>query len=358
MALAHAVSVGDTQDAVEHATRGWIHSRPVDLALFILSPLSGIAVVLAALYLPWGAYVAMAAVYFVAIPHYLSTFTFYFGDENLAYYRTRWVAFFVGPLVCIAVVFAAILSRHADLYQAGQFSWNIYHVALQGAGILGLYRLLNGGPANERATATLTILATAAAMAFFRLDRYPPMWNTLSAVSPILPTLLFPAALVVAIAAGAALAYKIARRPRRIAAPEAAFLATCLLLFHPYLWVIDSELATLGMLMGHFVQYLGIVWLVHRRKYGRTSGSPGQRFLGYVSGRTPVLVGTLAATGVIFVIFDQGSRALGIPWLYQVAWNVLVIMHFYLDGLIWAFRRPFIRESIGSYLILPDHRAA
>ena len=69
-------------------------------------------------------------------------------------------------------------------------------------------------------------------------------------------------------------------------------------------------------------------------------------------------MGTLAATGVIFLFFDQGSRALGVPWLYQIAWNVLVIMHFYLDGLIGVFRRPFTRESISSHLILPDHRAA
>lgn len=357
MDVAHAVPMAAAR-SVDHTTRGWIHSRPVDLALFILSPLSGVAVVLAALYLPWGAYVAMASVYFVAIPHYLSTFTFYFGDENFAYYRTRWVAFFLGPLVCIAIVFAAIWSRHAHLYQAGQFTWNIYHVALQGAGILGLYRLLNGGPASERPAATLALLSTAAAMAFFQLDRYPPLWNTLSAITPSLPPLVFPVTLVVAIASVLNLFYKISRRQRRIAVPEAAFLGTSLLLFHPYLWVADSELATLGMLMGHFVQYLGIVWLLHHRKYGHPSGSPSQRMLGYVSGRMPVLIGTLAATGVIFLIFDQGSRALGIPWLYQMAWNVLVIMHFYLDGLIWAFRRPFIRESVGSYLILPDHRAA
>ncbi len=357
MDVAHAVPIAGA-GSVDHATRGWIHSRSTDLALFILSPLSGVAVVLAALYLPWGAYVAMASVYFVAIPHYLSTFTFYFGDENLAYYRTRWIAFFVGPLVCIAVVFAAILSSRAELYQAGQFTWNIYHVALQSAGILGLYRLLNLGPAGERGAATLALLSTAAAMAFFRLDRYPPLWNTLAAVSPSIPPLLFPVALIVAVASVTNLIVKIARRPRRIAVPEAAFLATSLLLFHPYLWVVDSELATLGMLMGHFVQYLGVVWLLHHRKYGHPSGSPAQRMLGYVSGRVPVLIGTLAATGLIFLIFDQGSRALGIPWLYQIAWNVLVIMHFYLDGLIWAFRRPFIRESVGSYLILPDHRAA
>jgi hypothetical protein len=110
--------------------------------------------------------------------------------------------------------------------------------------------------------------------------------------------------------------------------------------------------------MGHFVQYLAIVWLLHRRKYGAQSGtgSLAQQMLEFVSGRTPVLVGTLVGAGVLLFIADRASRTLGIPWVYQVSWNVLVIMHFYLDGLIWAFRRPFVRESIGRYLILDDRR--
>ena len=340
--------------------KGWIQSPLFDLALFTLSPLSGVVVVLAAMYAPGGRYIGPAAVYLVAIPHYLSTFTFYLSDDQREYYNTRWIAFYVGPFVCMAIVFAAILSDHAALYQSGQFTWNVYHVALQSAGILGLYRWLNGGPAAERRVATIAIVATSAAMAFFRVERYPPLHGTLSAVHPALPGLVWTASIAVALLSLATLGRRLMRRPHRLTLPEGAFLATSLLLFHPYLWVDDSELATLGMLMGHFVQYLAIVWLLHRRKYGARSqtGSLGQQMLGFVSGRTPVLVGTLVAAGLLLFIADRASRTLGIPWVYQVSWNVLVIMHFYLDGLIWAFRRPFVRESIGRYLILDDRRRA
>jgi hypothetical protein len=340
------------------AQKGWIESPWFDLSLFTLSPLSGIVVVLAAMYAPWGPYIGPAAVYLVAIPHYLSTFTFYFGDDQREYYKTRWIAFYVGPLICIAVVCAAILSDRAALYQSGTFTWNVYHVALQSAGILGLYRWLNGGPATERRVTMVAIVATSASMAFYRLERYPPLHDTLTSVHPALPGLVWTAALVVAVCSLATLGYRIVRRRQRMALPEGAFLATSLLLFHPYLWVDDSELATLGMLMGHFVQYLAIVWLLHRRKYGAASrsGSLAQQLLGYVSGRTAVLLGTLAGAGILLFIADLGSRALGIPWVYQVSWNVLVIMHFYLDGLIWTFRRPFVRASIGKYLILDDRR--
>jgi hypothetical protein len=33
-------------------------------------------------------------------------------------------------------------------------------------------------------------------------------------------------------------------------------------------------------------------------------------------------------------------------------------VHFYLDGLIWAFRKPFVRQALGPYVTLPSHRAA
>jgi hypothetical protein len=352
----------ETIDAVERAgdraQAGWIESRGFDLALFTLSPLSGLVVVLASAATPWGRYLAAAAVYFVAIPHYLSTFTFYLGDDTRAYYRQRWAAFFVGPIVCVAAVFTAIASGQAALFQATQFTWNIYHVALQSAGILGLYRWLNGGPASERRVSVVALGSTAAAMAFLHVDRYPPLQQTLAAVHTSLPALLFPAALAVAVPSVATLAYRIARRPRAIAAPEAAFLATSLLLFHPYLWVGDANLATLAMLMGHFVQYLAVVWLVHRRKYAAPVGSAGQRALARVGARTPVMLTTLAVVGLMFLAADRGSRALGMPGPYQITWNVVVILHFYLDGVIWTFRRPEIRDTIGRFLILPEHRAA
>jgi hypothetical protein len=36
----------------------------------------------------------------------------------------------------------------------------------------------------------------------------------------------------------------------------------------------------------------------------------------------------------------------------------VVLLHFYLDGVFWAFRKPYVRESLGPYLVLPDRRLA
>src|ERR1700741_793545 len=74
---------------------GWIESPRFDLGLFTLSPLAGLLVILPALVSSKGMQVFIAATYLIAIPHYVSSFSFYLGDENLAYYRTRRLAFFV-----------------------------------------------------------------------------------------------------------------------------------------------------------------------------------------------------------------------------------------------------------------------
>src|SRR2546421_3430239 len=38
-----------------------------------------------------------------------------------------------------------------------------------------------------------------------------------------------------------------------------------------------------SMLMGHFVQYLALVWLLNRRKYASSRGSAREQALGFVS---------------------------------------------------------------------------
>src|SRR5687768_7541694 len=218
-----------------NAHKGWIHSPAFDLSLLVLSPLSGVAVAFAALHTEWGRAMPLLAVYFVATPHYLSTFTFFLDDGNLAYYRRRWVAFFALPVLCASIAVVVAVTKQAALFQAGLFTWNLYHVALQSAGILGIYRALNGGPASERRLAVAGIVATGAAMALVHVERFPPLHDILSRPGPAMPTVLLAAAVIVALVSLFQLVTGMVRR--RAASSEVAFLATSLLLFHPYLWV-------------------------------------------------------------------------------------------------------------------------
>ena len=37
--------------------------------------------------------------------------------------------------------------------------------------------------------------------------------------------------------------------------------------------------------------------------------------------------------------------------VFEAAYLLLAFVHFYLDGLFWAFRDPHVRRSLGPYLM-------
>ncbi len=121
-------------------------------------------------------------------------------------------------------------------------------------------------------------------------------------------------------------------------------------MFHPYLWVRDYTLATLGMLMGHFVQYLAIVWLLHHRKYGSLhTGSPAQRLLSRVSARYVLIGAFIAVSGLFFIAANHTTAAIGMPSVYTVSWFAFTFIHFYLDGLHLGVP-PALRPRVGGQL--------
>ncbi len=351
------LDLGDAQAlAPGENKRGWIQSPLFDLSLFTLSPLAGLLVILPVLVSPKGLRVFIAATYLIAIPHYVSSFSFYLGDENLAYYRTRRLAFFVGPVVIFIAVMALRLTKIDAAVQSSLYVWNVFHVSMQSAGILALYRRLNGGLLSESRFARASILGVNGTLAFFHIDRFPPIYQNLLRVH--FPVWAIPATFLSVALVGLVCYWdSLRRRAKQMRAPELTFLISSLLLFHPYLWVHDLNLATFGMLIGHFLQYLGIVWLLNRRKYSTVVGSGHQRLLSSISTRTPLLLLVLLSVGSVFYLAEKSSGWLGVPISYVIVWNSLALVHFYLDGLIWAFKDPFVRKSIGPYLTPESHMA-
>ncbi len=341
--------------------REWIQSPSFDLVFFILSPLLGLGVLLAA---PGGpSLLALAVGMTFGIPHYLSTFTFYCWDDTRAYHRMRWAAFFGGPLFIVLSVGLLATFRVPYIIQVAVFFWNTWHVARQNCGILSIYRHRAGDlDPHLKEIANSAVICTSAALACWHTQWYPTLFTFLTLLSPILPQVLHLGLILLAAVAllrlGLSL-WKRARSERPPTLPELAFLLTSLLLFHPYLWIHDANRATLGMLLGHFVQYLGIVWLVHHRKFTAPSGSLTQRALATVSANLGLLVTVCLMTGGVAIALQLAVD--GRPHyagLYEVGILTLSLVHFYLDGLFWAFRDRQVRRSLGPYLFSGPSRVA
>ena len=104
--------------------RGWIQSPGYDLTLIVLSPVVGTLAVLWALHLPGGAVVVAAVTFLLAIPHYMSSFSFFLGDENRHYYSGHALLFYGGPVaIALAVLILRGTGAHTPV-MVTMFVWN------------------------------------------------------------------------------------------------------------------------------------------------------------------------------------------------------------------------------------------
>jgi hypothetical protein len=56
------------------------------------------------------------------------------------------------------------------------------------------------------------------------------------------------------------------------------------------------------------------------------------------------------------VVIDRDSQIPGVYLSYIMVWNPLVVIHFYVGGLVWAFKDSFVRQTIRRYLVLGSHQ--
>ena len=332
-------------------SRNWIESPGYDLTFFILVPLLTLPIVLLELL---GLRYMIVLGFMLAFAHYLSTFTFFFWDENRTYYKTRWLAFFGGPLLLIVLYSTIVTFRIPLVVPFLILTWNTYHVARQSCGILSIYRHRAGvADPRQKEIANTAIIATCGWLTLWNVDTNPEVWTVLTAVSPRFPTALSLGFGAVAIGALLRLGVALWKRGAIGAAPrgpELAFLLTSLLLFHPYLWA-DSAGATYAMLLPHYVQYLGLVWMLHRRKFTEPRGSFGQLCLQRLSANTTTLVASLFGTCVCLFLVKLALIKTGHAPTFETFYLLVAFLHFYLDALFWAFKDPHVRRSLAPYLM-------
>lgn len=330
----------------------WIESAGFDFAFFILSPLLVLPAVLAVIFrVPH----AMTVGLLLAFPHYFSSATFYFWDERREYHKSRWMAFYAGPLIVAACYILLVYYRIPLIVQFVLFFWNTFHVARQNCGILSIYRHRAGiSDRLQRDAPNLAILATSAWLALWNISTHHEVYPLLLRVHPKFPQFVWAVAGALALFAVGRLAYALWKRYRdgqRLGLPEGAFLATSLLLFYPYLIISDSATATFCMLLPHYVQYLGIVWMLHRRKFREVQGSAPQQTLARLSTNLKLLVPALASIGIVFWAAASLSRRTGYFDQFEIVYLFVAFEHFYLDGIFWALKRREIRDSLVPYLM-------
>jgi hypothetical protein len=345
----------DRSEAATAATsRGWIVSPAFDSILIIFAPLTILPVMV--LYkLSATRVLGIGIGLTLAFAHYFSSTVFYFWKESSEYHRQRWLAFFAGPVILALVYGALMLYRVPNIIQFVLFFWTAFHVARQNSGILSTYRHRSGStdPA-QRNAANRAILAISVFIALWNIDTHVQVTALFNAVGANTVSFVRFAAGAVALITLIHLAVVFLRRWRMgqpPAIPEVLFLMVSLGFFYPYLVIRSSEMATVAMLLPHYVQYMGIVWLIHRRKFGNQPGAAVPAALRALSSKLYYLIPTLLAIGAVFAISERQLTLAGKPTIFETTYLFLAFEHYYLDGLIWSFKRAHVRQTIAPALL-------
>jgi len=336
--------------------RRWIESARFDLFFFTLSPLLALPIAIG-IENHINRLLIIGVV--LAFPHYFSSLAFYLWDERRDYYRGRRLAFYAGPII-LGTTFAVLLyTKVPIIIQFVLFFWNAFHVARQSCGILSIYR--NGMRVHDvrhRDAANFAIISVCIWLALWNIGTHPQVYPALIKIHPELPVVVFFAAGAVAVFGLIRLALSLAARVREgigPGLPEGLFLLTSILLFHPYIWMRDSSLATGAMLLPHYLQYMGIVWLLHRRKFANAPAaateSRPQSVIVTLSKSARLLVPVLFGIGAAFFVAARLSARVGLFPHFEALYLFIAFQHFYMDGLFWAFRHPEIRSSLSPYLM-------
>ena len=265
------------------------------------------------------------------------------------------MAFFVGP-VAIIVIYSLLLGFAVPyLIQIILFAWNTFHVSRQNCGILSLYRNRGGAVdpgQQQRRAANRAIIATSSFLAVWNLQTHPQFAAFFHWLSPEtnLTGLVKIIAGILAAVTLAQLGLVLLRRKEMLGIPEGLFLASSLVFFWPYLLIRDSGTATYAMLLPHYAQYLSLVWLLHRRKFDHaTTGAPFP--LLRMSSSLLYLIPVLFAVGYGVNTARVYMNSHGYEWHFESFYLLVALLHFYLDGLIWSFRRQHVRQTILPFLL-------
>lgn len=338
----------------------WVINRKFDLVFFLCPILLGLLYFLSLNLAPSHALLITAIVWVLfAQTHFGSTWFIFFDKKNRAHYRKHAFTYYVMPVIIMLAVLAIGYVNQSFLIILIAIA-SLYHVTKQNIGILQLYRMRNKETdLFEKKIETYTIFAWTLFFGVYGALQLP---NFIKILVPVLPVIRIGcAALLVCAVIGSILLLQQFFRRKKNSLPKNVFLVTSILMYSPYIYasvflvnIYQMEIATLTSLIAHYMQYIGLVWLININKYASdgTETAKNNRLLHVISKS----YGYIVAAIVAYALFTAFLRW-GIPPKYTVLFAIvpnivagLMVIHFYIDSFIWRFRDPFVRETVLPYI--------
>lgn len=312
---------------------------------------------------------ALAVVVALAITYVHRHYTFFvvYGDREVFERRAR--AFWVAPVVALALVGLAragdgLLQARVGGVKVSPWqvvllvtgAWNIWHTLQQRYGLLRIYAgKLGGGtelPAHarrDRAALWVPAIAVAVLLPIVRPELLAGHVRARTLQQVVAPIVESRWASGLALLAAAALAWTLAswlrhelRAPARWGqrAPRLVFMGSTLLLFAVFL-VHGPILGYLCFGTAHAVEYVAFVHHFGAKKYAGGAGRGVAAALLRDAWRgLVVLAGGLL---LLYWLLREYRRA----DVYLVYYTSTSLLHFLYDGWIWRVRRPEVARALG-----------
>lgn len=314
-----------------------IASGFLGLLLGLVSPLLGVM----ALWISFFVYFALG------LTHFGSTFFFYMDETNRQYFHTKpWVFYYV-PVLLILAPIALVATPFGPLVIIITYWFSGWHVMKQSVGITALYRgKLGIFGAIDREIDTLAIMSASFLALFGRLLRFEDFGYERFFVQYYGDIIFY---IILAFFCYALVRWVKLTRERfkahgNDAWPLFLFTLVSILLFTPFLYVENFQVAFMANLLGHYSQYIVLVWIINHNKYALEGKGPSPKppVLTYLSKHLYLYAGVLLAYALAVTLVGQISVLLpvvGLTWA-----------HFYVDGFLFKFKDPEVRKLILPYI--------
>lgn len=340
---ARALSVTESRPPAR--TSSWIVNPGFDLSLFVLPIFVSLAYGVAANNYGSVATVGNGLIYvLLGLTHFGSTWSFYFDRVNLRHFaENKWVFYYI-PVCIFGTAIVLTLIGRTEWLAIITYWFSGFHVMKQSSGFVALYRSRLGiFGAFDRKLDNWTVTAASTYCLFARFEHRTDFGYEAILQTPVAAAafVVFRIVLVLLLAVWLFRAVKRISQHGRAALPITLGSVASIVMFTPFLYMDDMQSAFMTNLTGHYTQYLGLVWMINRRKYTSDALSRhGSTFLSAISQNFLYLMLVLVGYAVVISACSAVTPVfIGLMWI-----------HFFVDRYLFRFRDPFVRESLLPYL--------